>query len=120
MPIVNFTSCLFQNKKRPTTTILLWNRHPLKTNKCNIAAATSKEYFRVGIFIQFYDSFIATLESRFTINKAIIVRLQCLVPADPTAGPSTKQIESIQALGEFYRSGLTKAPLEKCPNLIRG
>ena len=41
------------------------------TNRCNIAAVTVEEYFRVGIFIPFLDNFIVTLEARFTAHKSI-------------------------------------------------
>ena len=37
-----------------------------QTNRCNLAAATDKEHFRIGIFIPFLDNFIVTLEARFT------------------------------------------------------
>ena len=40
-----------------------------QTNRCNIAAATDEEHFRVGIFIPFLDNFIVTLEARFTAHK---------------------------------------------------
>ena len=59
-----------------------------QTNRCNIAAETDEEYFRVGIFIPFLDNFIVTLEARFTAHKSIIGRFQCLIPADPTIGPT--------------------------------
>ena len=72
---------------------------PRQINRCNVAAATNEEYFRVGIFIPFLDSFIANLESRFTAHKSIIGGLQCLIPADPTVGPTTKQIQSIKSFG---------------------
>ena len=71
-------------------------------NRCNIAAETDEEYFRVGIFIPFLDNFIASLESRFTGHKFIIGGLQRLIPADPNVGPNAQQIESIQVLGKFY------------------
>ena len=45
---------------------------PRQTNRCNIAAETDGEYFRVGIFIPFLDNFIVTLEARFTAHKSII------------------------------------------------
>ena len=79
-------------------------------NRCNIAAETDEEYFRVGIFIPFLDMFIASLESRFTAHKSIICGLQCLIPADPNVGPNAQQIGSIQVLGKFYQNDLTKSP----------
>jgi len=88
-----------------------------QTNRCNVAAATNEEYFRVGIFIPFLDSFIANLESRFTAHKSIIGGLQCLIPADPTVGPTTKQIQSIKVLGEFCKEDLTKPLEELVPGL---
>ena len=81
-------------------------------NRCNIAAETDEEYFRVGIFIPFLDNFIASFESRFTAHKFIIGGLQCLIPADPNVGPNAQQIESIQVLGKFYQNDLTKSPEE--------
>ena len=81
-------------------------------NRCNIAAETDEEYFRVGIFIPFLDNFIASLESRFTAHKSIIGGLQCLIPADPNVGPNAQQIETIQVLGKFYQNDLTKSPEE--------
>ena len=69
-----------------------------QTNRCNIAAATDKEHFRVGIFIPFLDNFIVTLEARFTAHKSIIGEFQCLISADPTSGPTPQQIKSIQVL----------------------
>ena len=66
-----------------------------QTNRCNIAAETDEEYLRVGIFIPFLDNFIVTLEARFTAHKSIIGGFQCLIPADPTIGPTPQQIKSI-------------------------
>ena len=66
------------------------------TNRCNIAAATDEEYFRVGIFIPFLDNFIVTLEARFTAHKSIIGEFQCLISSDPTSGLTPQQIKSIQ------------------------
>jgi len=63
------------------------------------------------------DSFIANLESRFTAHKSIIGGLQCLIPADPTVGPTTKEIQSIKVLGEFYKEDLTKPLEELVPEL---
>ena len=63
-----------------------------QTNRCNIAAATDDEHFRVGIFIPFRD--IITLEVRFTAHKSIIGEFQCLISADPTNGPTLEQIKS--------------------------
>ena len=75
-----------------------------QTNRCNIAAATDEEYFRVGNFIPFLDNFIVTLEARFTTHKSIIGEFQCLISADPTSGPTLQQIKSIQVLGKFYEN----------------
>ena len=69
-----------------------------QTNRCNIAAATDEEHFRVGIFIPFLDNFIVTLEARFTAHKSIIGEFQCIIFADPTSGPTPQQIKSIQVL----------------------
>ena len=66
-----------------------------KRNRCNIAAETDEKYFREGIFIPFLDNFIVTLEARFTAHKSIIGGFQCLIPADPTIGPTSQQIKSI-------------------------
>ena len=44
-----------------------------QTNRCNIAAATDEEHFRVGIFIPFLDNFIVTLEARFTAANQLLV-----------------------------------------------
>jgi len=90
---------------------------PRQINRCNVAAATNEEYFRVGIFIPLLDSFIANLESRFTADKSIIGGLRYLIPADPTVGPTTKQIQSIKVLGEFYKEDLTKLLEELVPEL---
>ena len=89
-----------------------------QTNRCNIAAATDEEYFRVGIFIPFLDNFIVTLEARFIAHKSIIGEFQCLISADPTSGPTTQQIKSIQVLGKFYENDLTKSFEELVPELI--
>ena len=89
-----------------------------QTNRCNIAAATDDEHFRVGIFIPFLDNFIATLEARFTAQKSIIGEFQCLISADPTSGPTHQQIKSIQVLGKFYNNDLTKCSGELVPELI--
>ena len=67
-----------------------------QTNRCNIAAATDEEHFRVGIFISFLDNFIVTLEARFTAHKSIIGEFQCLIPADPTIGPTPQQIKELK------------------------
>ena len=75
-----------------------------QTNRCNIAVATDKEHFRVGIFIPFLDNFIVTLEARFTSHKSIIDEFQCLISADPTSGPTPQQIKSIQVLEKFYNN----------------
>ena len=87
-----------------------------QTNRCNIAAETDEEYFRVGIFIPFLDNFIVTLEASFIAHKSIIGGFQCLIPADPTVGPTPQQIKSIQVLGRFYENDLTKSSEE--PELI--
>ena len=89
-----------------------------QTNRCNIAAETDEEYFRVGIFIPFLDNFIVTLEARFTAHKSIIGEFQCLIPADPTIGPTPQQIKSIKVLGRFYENDLTKSSEELVPELI--
>ena len=89
-----------------------------QTNRCNIAAATDEEYFRVGIFIPFLDNFIVILEARFTAHKSIIVEFQCLISSDPTSGPTPQQIKSIQVLGKFYNNDLTKSSGELVPELI--
>ena len=89
-----------------------------QTNRCNIAAETDKKYFRVGIFIPFLDNFIVTLEARFTAHKSIIGGFRCLIPADPTIGPTPQQIKSIQVLGRFYENDLTKSSEELVPELI--
>ena len=84
-------------------------------NRCNIAVETDEEYFRVGIFIPFLDNFIVTLEARFTAHKLIIGGFQCLIPANPTIGPTPQQIKSIQVLGRFYENDLTKSSEELVP-----
>ena len=90
-----------------------------QTNRCNIAAATDKEHFRVGIFfIPFLDNFIVTLETRFTAHKSIIGEFQCLISADPTSGPTFQQIKSIQVLRKFYNNDLTKSSGKLVPELI--
>ena len=57
-------------------------------NRCNIAAATDEEHFRVRIFISFLDNFIVTFEARFTTHKSTIGEFKCLISADPTSGPT--------------------------------
>ena len=52
-----------------------------QTNRCNIAAATDEEYFRLRIFSLFLDNYIVTLEARFTPHKSIIGEFQCLISA---------------------------------------
>ena len=89
-----------------------------QTNRCNIAAATDEEYFRVGIFSLFLDNFIVTLEARFTAHKSIIGEFQCLISADPTSAPTPQQIKSIQVLGKFYENDSTKFWGELVPELI--
>ena len=89
-----------------------------QTNRCNIAAATDEEYFRVGIFIPFLDNFIVILKARFTAHKSIIGEFQCLISADPTSGPTPQQIKSIHVLGKFYKNDLTKSSGELVPELI--
>ena len=89
-----------------------------QTNRCNIAAATDEEYFRVGIFIPFLDNFIVTLEARFTAHKSIIGEFRCLISADPTTGPTPQKIKSIQVLGKFYKNDFTKSSEELVPELI--
>ena len=86
-----------------------------QTNRCNMAAATDEEYFRVGIFISFL---IITLKTRFTAHKSIINGFQCLIPADLTVGPNPQQIKSIQVLKKFYENDLTKSSEELVPELI--
>ena len=88
------------------------------TNRCNIAAATDEEHFRVGIFIPFFDNFIVTLEARFTANKSIIGEFQCLISADPISGPIPQQFKSIQVLEKFYKNDLTKSSGKLVPELI--
>ena len=87
-------------------------------NRCNIAAATDEEHFRVGIFIPFLNNFIVTLEARFTVHKSIIGKFQCFISADPTSGPTPQQIKSIKVLGKFYNNDLTKSSGELVPELI--
>ena len=41
---------------------LPWRLTPKQINRCNVADARNEEYFRVGIFIPFLDSFNANLE----------------------------------------------------------
>ena len=87
------------------------------TSRCNIAAATDEDYFRAAIFIPFLDSFILTLESRFTAQKAIIVGFPCLIPANPTVGPRIEQTKSIQVSRKFNENDLTKSPQDLVPEL---
>ena len=89
-----------------------------QTSRCNIAAETDEEHFRVGIFIQFLDNFIVALEARFTAHKSIIGEFQCLISADPTSGPTPQQIKSIEVLGKFYENDLMKYSGEFVPELI--
>ena len=89
-----------------------------QTNRCNIAAATDEEHFRLRIFILFLDNFIVTLEARFTAHKSIIGEFRCLISADPTSPPTPQQIKSIQVLGKFYENDLTKSWAELVPELI--
>ena len=56
-----------------------------------------------------------TLEARFTAHKLIIGGFQCLIPANPTIGPTPQQIKSIQVLGRFYENDLTKSSEELVP-----
>ena len=86
-----------------------------QTNRCNIAAETDEEYFRVEIFIPFL---IVTLETRFTAHKSIIGGFQCLIPAEPTIGPTPQQIKNIPVLGKFYENDLTKSSEALVPELI--
>ena len=90
----------------------------LTSRQTNIAAATDKKHFRVGIFILFLDNFIVTLEARFTAYKSIIGKFQCLISADPTSGPTPQQIKSIQVLEKFYNNDLTTSSGELVPELI--
>ena len=85
-----------------------------QTNRCNIAAETDEEYFRV----EFLFHFLITLEARFTAYKSIIGGFQCLIPADPTIGPTPQRIKSIQVLEKFYENDLTKSSEELLPELI--
>ena len=89
-----------------------------QTNRCNIAAATDEEHFRLGIFILFLDNFIVTLEARFTAQKSIIGEFQCLISADPTSASTPQQIKSIQVLEKFYENDLTKFWGELMPELV--
>ena len=84
-----FHGSIFLHKKRPKPKILKTPRLTSRqTNRCIIAAETNEEYFRAGIFIPFLNNFIVTLEARFTAHKSIIGGFQCLIPADPTIGPT--------------------------------
>ena len=74
-----------------------------QTNRCNIAAETDEKYFRVGIFISFLYNFIFTLEARFTAHKSIIGGFQCLIPADPTIGPTPQQIKVFKFWEDFTK-----------------
>ena len=76
---------------------------PRQINRCDVAAATNEEYFRVGIFILFLDSFIANLESRFTAHKSIIGGLQCLIPADPTVGTKPNKSKALKFWESFIK-----------------
>ena len=105
-------SCAQETAETQNFTLEVLRRTSRMINRCNIAAETDEEYFRVGIFIPFLDNFIASLESRFTAHKSIIGGLQCLIPANPNVGPNAQQIESIQVLGKFYQNDLTKSPEE--------
>ena len=89
-----------------------------QTNRCNIAAATDEEHFRLGIFILFLDNFIVTLEARFTVHKLIIGEFLCLISADPSSASTPQQIKSIQVLGKFYKNDLTKSWGKLVPELI--
>ena len=109
---MNFTFSILLRKKRPPR---LTSR---QTNRCNLAAATDQQYFRVGIFIPFLDNFIVTLKARFTAHKSIIGQFQCLIFSDPTSEPTPQQIESIQVLEKFYENDLTKSWGELVPELI--
>ena len=74
-----------------------------QTNRCNIAAATDEEYFRVGIFISFLVNFTVNFEARFTAHKSIIGEFQCLISADPTSGLTPQQIKSLQFWENFTK-----------------
>ena len=106
MPSVNFTSCLFQHKKQPKIKVLVWTCPASRQGRptdATLLLQQMKNIFEWDFYIPFLDSFIANLESRFTAHKSIIGGLQCLIPADPTVGPATNQIQSIKVLGEFYK-----------------
>ena len=89
-----------------------------QTNRCNIAAATDEEHFRVGVFISFLDNFIVTLEARFKTRKSIIGEFQYLISADPTSAPTSQKIKSIPVLGKFYENDLSKSSGELVPKPI--
>ena len=95
---MNFTSSIFLRKKTDETEDFILKTTRLTsrlTDRCNIAAATDEEHFRVGIFISFLDTFIVTLEARFTAHKSIIGEFQCLISSDPTSGRTPQQIKSV-------------------------
>ena len=118
---MNFTSSIFLRKKTVKAEGFILETPRLtsrQTNRCNIAAETDEEYFRVGIFIPFLDNVIVTLEARFTAHKSIIDKFQCLISSDPTSGPTPQQIKSIQVLEKFYKNDLTKFSGELVPELI--
>ena len=118
---MNFTSCMYTSAQETAQaqkfTLEMPRLTARMTNRCNIAATTDEDYFRAAISIPFFNSFILTLESRFTAHKAIIGGFQCLIPANATVGPTIQQTESIQVLGKFYENDLTKFPKDLVPKL---
>ena len=109
--------CVQETARTQNFTMEAPRRTSRMTNRCNIASATTEEYFCVAIFIPFLNKFIASLEAKFTAHKSVIGRFQCLIPADPSMGPSTQQMDSVQALGHFYHKDVTKSPEERVPEL---
>ena len=68
---MNFTSSVFAQETAKAEDFILKTPRltSRQTNRCNIAAVTDEEHFRVGIFIPLLDNFIVTLNARITAQK---------------------------------------------------
>ena len=118
MPSVNFTSCLFQHKKKPKIKVLLWTSPASRQGRSTDATLLlqqMKNIFEWEFLFHFWTASLQISSRDLLPTNPLLV--DCLIPADPTVGRTTKQIQSIKVLGEFYKEDLTKPLEELVPEL---
>ena len=118
MPSVNFTSCLFQHKKQAKIKVLVRTcpaSRQGRSTDATLLLQQMKNIFEWEFLSHLWTGSLQISSGDLLPTNPLLV--DCLIPADPTVGRTTKQIQSIKVLGEFYKEDLTKPLEELVPEL---